>query len=173
LHQDGGINLRPKPEKVLRFFSSSEHLDYLVLRPLSHIAPYWELTWDHSAKRYVVEDDSFAELLNSLVQDLSRSILPSQHHKSEDILAQYVIEHLKWPIRKENGRWVGVDYDSILEQGGFHDVDQQQLLLAAAGRIRAAIKLGQLHFDNMEESHQRMLATVLSIILYHRYNYNG
>ncbi len=162
--------MRPRPEKIRKFFAWSERLDYLVLRPLSHITLNWELTWDHDASRYEPEDNSFAELMNLLIDDLSASPLPNQHHKTEDSLAAYVIEHLKWPIRKINGRWVGADYESILEQGGFHDVDQKQLVLAAAGRIRAAIKLGQLHFDDVEESHQRMLAAVLTIILYHRYD---
>ena len=160
--------MRPRPEKIRKFFAWSEDLDYLVLRPLSHITTNWELTWDHDALEYVPEDDSFAMLMNGLIKDLSASPLPNQHHKTEDSLAEYVIKHLKWPIRKENGRWVGADYTSILEQGGFHDIDQKQLVLAAAGRVRATIKLGQLHFDNIEDSHQRMLATVLTIVLYHR-----
>jgi hypothetical protein len=39
---------------------------------------------------------------------------------------------------------------------------------AAAGRIHAAIDRGQLHFDDMEWSHQVILAGVLAAILYHR-----
>ena len=41
-------------------------------------------------------------------------------------------------------------------------------MLAAAGRIRAAVIRGQTHFDQMEESHRRMLAALLLVILYHR-----
>ncbi len=68
----------------------------------------------------------------------------------------------------KNGR--GDSYTVILEQGGFDDEDQQNLILAAAGRIIAAINYNQLHFDDMEKGHRNMLAEVLAIILYHRYN---
>ena len=42
----------------------------------------------------------------------------------------------------------------FLEQGGFSDDDQQNLLIAAAGRIKVAIDYNQLHFDDMEKGHQ-------------------
>ncbi|EBF8391669.1 hypothetical protein NBB52_05625 [Salmonella sp. NW1172] len=57
---------------------------------------------------------------------------------------------------------------SILEQGGFSDEDQKNLCLSIAGRIRAAINRHQFHFDDMEKSHQKILADVIAIILYHR-----
>jgi len=79
-----------------------------------------------------------------------------------------VIAKLKWPIVKVKGRWIGADYASILEQGGFGDIDQQDLVAAVAGRIHAAIRFGQHHFDDMERSHRDMLAAVLTIIFYHR-----
>lgn len=78
------------------------------------------------------------------------------------ILAVTVIGH------KVGNRWVCVDYASLLEQGRFGDTDEANLMLAVAGRIHAARIAGQEHFDDMEESHQRMLAAVLSVILYHR-----
>jgi hypothetical protein len=78
-----------------------------------------------------------------------------------------VRDRLKWPIYKEGNRWVG-DYRSIIEQGGFDDLDEKDLVEAAAGRIRAAIDRGQGHFEQMEESHRTILARVLSAILYHR-----
>lgn len=42
------------------------------------------------------------------------------------------------------------------------------LVEATAGRIKAAIDRGQNHFDDMERSHQVILAGVLVAILYHR-----
>ena len=89
-------------------------------------------------------------------------------HDSEDRLAQYVVERLKWNIQKQGLRWVGADYESILEQGGHYDVEQNELILAAAGRIHVALAHGQMHFDQMEESHAHMLGAVLAIILYHK-----
>jgi hypothetical protein len=148
--------------------SDSDSLDREVLRPLSHIRGNWELHWDHSTHRYVEEDDSYAKRLNELIAELDTATPPARYHDNEDRLAEYVRATLKWPIRKEGARWVGADYESIIEQGGFDDVDQKDLLLAAAGRIRAAQARGQDHYDRMEKSHRRLLAAVLSVILYHR-----
>ena len=161
----------PSIEDVRNFFAWSDLLDYDVLRPLDHIKPLWEATWDHEAQRYEPEYNSYAQDLNVMIEDIAITQPPSKYHDNEDRLAHYVIEHLKWKIRKERGRWVGMDYESILEQGGFHDLDQAELLTAATGRVYAAIKFGQTHYDDMEESHRKMLASILSIILYHRTTY--
>ena len=156
------------PNAVRSFFAWSDLLDHGVLRPLSHIHGNWELTWDHESRRYEHEHDSFAEKLNLLIKTLADTQPPSRYYDSEDRLAQYVVEKLKWKIRKQGNRWIGADYESILEQGGFDDIDQAELTLAAAGRIHAALARGQMRFDQMEESHARMLGAVLTIILYHR-----
>jgi hypothetical protein len=150
------------------FFAHSCNLDWEVLRPLSHILPYWELTWLPDEQKYSEEDGSYAGLLNSLISDLEVANPPMKYHDNEDRLAEYVVKHLKWPIKRVGRRWIGESYDCILEQGGFHDIDEQDLILAAAGRIRAATDRNQLHYDDMEESHRRMLGAVLTIILYHR-----
>ena len=124
--------------------------------------------WDQRTERYHHERDSFAEKLNLLIDSLAHTRPPSRYHDSEDRLAQYVVEQLKWNIRKEGSRWVGADYAAIIEQGGHEDIDQEELSLAAAGRIHAALGRDQMHFDQMEESHAQMLAAVLTIILYYR-----
>lgn len=150
------------------FFARSDSLDREVLRPLSHILPNWETTWNAAEQKYSEEDGSYAAELNALIDELAAATPPAKYHDNEDRLAEYVVKHLKWPIRKEGKRWVGEDYDLILQQGGFHDIDERDLVLATAGRIRAAIDRGQTHYDQMEKSHRRMLAAVLSTILYHR-----
>lgn len=150
------------------FASSNDVLDHQVLRPLSHIASNWELTWNDDTQEYEAEDDSFATALNHMIADIAQTVPPRKYHDNEDRLAEYVVAKLRWPIRKVGRQWVGAEYDSILEQGGFDDIDQEDLLLAAAGRIHAALDREQTHFDDMEESHRRMLGAVLSIILYHR-----
>ncbi|MGJ5817014.1 hypothetical protein [Paludibaculum fermentans] len=150
------------------FFRNSDLLDYMVLRPLAHIRSGWELVWEPESNAYEEEEDSFAGLLNGLISQLATVQSPPRYHDSEDRLAEYVQRNLNWGIRKEGRRWVGADYDVILQQGSFGDADQSELLLASAGRIQAAITKGQLHFDDMEESHQRMLGAVLSIILWQR-----
>lgn len=70
---------------------------------------------------------------------------------------------------KKGSRWIGADYASILEQGGFKDSDQLDLIQAAAGRVHAAFDFGQTHFDEMDDGHQTMLAALMTIIIYHRY----
>jgi hypothetical protein len=153
---------------MTNFFYNSGDLDVMVLRPLSHIKGNWELTWDNATKLYAIEEGSFAEELNSLIKEIEETLPPTKYHDNEDILVEYVRTNLNWQVSKVNNRWVGNDYESMLEQGGFGDVDEKNLILAAAGRLRTAINLGQLHFDDMEEGHKKMFAAVLSIILYHR-----
>jgi hypothetical protein len=131
------------------FFADSDWLDYFVLRPLSHISMAWELTWDAQHGEDLREQASFAGPLNELVLEIEACQPPLQYHDNEDRLAEYVRAHLKWPLKKVGRRWLGANYDSILEQGGFDDVDQGNLILAAAGRIKAARDRGQLHFDKM------------------------
>jgi hypothetical protein len=150
------------------FFQRSELFDHQVVRPLSHVLPNWELTWDDSTNRYEEEEDSYAKRLNELVDEFGQTVPPKKYHDNEDRLAEFTKKHLKWNIRKEGGRWVGEDYATILEQGGFNDVDQHELVLAAVGRIHAAKSRGQIYFDDMEQSHREMLAAVITIILYHR-----
>lgn len=152
------------------FFSNSEWLDYKVLRQLSHINLSWELIWDQDTEEYVREEGTFAGLLNDLIIEMAETTPPKKYHDNEDALADFVIKHLKWKIHKVKKRWVGEQYEAILEQGGFDDIDEKHLVQAATGRIIAAIKHSQLHFDDMEESHQKMLAAVLAIIVYHRIN---
>jgi hypothetical protein len=161
-------NKSPTGDDIRGFFAWSDWLDHDVLRPLDHLKVNWEISWDDAAQHYKPEEDSFAEDVNTLIDDLAAAAPPKRYHDNEDALANYVIKTLRWPIRKEGNRWVGADYSSILEQGGSEDIDQNNLLAAAAGRVHAAIKLGQVHFDEMEDSHQKMLSAVLSIILYHR-----
>ena len=153
---------------AVEFFGWSDLLDHMVNRELSHIRSNWEMTWDHGEARYEPEEDSYAEALNDLFRQMSEIDPPRKYHDNEDRLAEYLQQNSTWNIRKVKGRWVGAAYESILEQGGFGDIDQEQLRLAAAGRIRAAIDRGQKHFDDMEESHRYMLAIVMIVILYHR-----
>lgn len=150
------------------FFGQSDLLARLALRQLSHIEENWELIWDDEDKKYEPERDSYAEKVNQLIEELGQIVPPRKYHENEDCLAKYVIDNLNWRIETANGRWIGVEYAAILEQGGFNDIDEKNLKLAVAGRIRAAIDRNQHHFDDMEHSHQKMLADVIAVILYHR-----
>jgi hypothetical protein len=73
-----------------------------------------------------------------------------------------------WNISKSGRRWINEDYKMILEQGGFGDNGILKLIHSAVGRIQIAKSKGQNHFDKMEEGHKKMLADILSIILYHK-----
>jgi len=155
---------------MIQFFKQSDWLDYMVTKPLSHIYPNWELTWDYQKNQFAVEEDSYAEMLNNLILELDSVKPPRKYHVNEDFLAEYVKENLNWNIEKVGNKWKCAEYSAILEQGGFGDIDEVNLVNAAAGRIHAAKKLGQNHFDDMEKGHQKILAYVLAIILYHRTN---
>ena len=151
-----------------KFFRNCDLLARLVLRQLSHIKENWELTWDDTKQKYIPEENSYSESLNKLIEEMEHIDPPAKYHDNEDCLAEYVKINLNWDIKKVNGRWIGADYPSVLEQGAFNDIDQENLILAAVGRIKAAIMKKQYHFDDMEQSHQKMLADVLAVILYHR-----
>lgn len=155
-------------QSIKDFFKKSAILDYLVLRQLSHISLSWELIWNPETNEYEREEGSFAGLLNDLIIELANTPPPPKYHDNEDALAEYVKQNLNWGIKKVGNRRVGADYESILEQAGFKDIDEKQLVQAAAGRIKGAIDRKQRHFDDMEESHRSILAGVLAIILYHR-----
>lgn len=155
-------------EPIRRFFVESEFLDRLVLRQLSHVRANWELTVDINSSRFLEEDDSYAFEMNQLIDELVNVVPPSRYHDNEDRLAEFCRDKLQWNVQKVGGRWYGEEYACILEQGGFHDIDQSDLLLAAAGRIHSAISRRQMNFDEMEKFHRKMLADVLAIILYHR-----
>lgn len=157
-------------KRIKEFFANSDTLDYLSLRQLSHISLSWELFWDDDQNEYVREDGSFASLLNDLIDEMANTTPPAKYHDNEDVLARYLIDKWKWKIQKVGNRWVGRGYESILEQGGFNDIAEKNLVLAATGRVKAAIDYGQPHFDEMEEGHQKILAGVIAIILYHRDN---
>jgi hypothetical protein len=151
------------------FFAQSEVLDYFVLRPLAHIRANWDVSWDASAHRYESEEDSFAEQLNVLIDDIATCEPPAAYHDHEDRLAERCRDKMKWPISKKDKRWVGVkDYHAILENGTIPCYDQEDLVLAAAGRVKAAMLRGQMHFDSMEESHRYILGGVMAIIIYQR-----
>lgn len=155
--------------QVRDFFAWSDWLDYLVLRPLSHIACNWEARWDHDQNLYCPEASSFAADINAVIELIATCPRPPKYHEHEDSLAIRVVNELKWPIQKKGGRWIGGDYATILEQGAFNDIAQENLIASAAGRVHAAIDHGQKHFDEMEDGHLYMLAALLSIILYHRH----
>ena len=143
-------------------------LEYMVFRPLSHIAPNWEAFYDEAEKRYSPEPDSLAFDFNQVVDLIATCPRPPKYHSHEDILAENVAHDLNWQIQKDKNRWVGEDYSLILEQGAFKDTDQHNLIAAAAGRVHTALDLGQMHFEDMEDGHQKVLADLLRAILYHR-----
>lgn len=155
------------PEKVRLFFSRSDSLDYLALRPLSHIAANWEATWDGNS--YRPEVDSFAADLNVVIEAIAQSPRPKEYHDHEDNIIRK-LQNIGWPIQKKGKLWITKDYQHLLEQGAFDDKDQFNLISSAAGRTHAALdRANQQHFDEMDDRHQWMISGIISIIIYHRY----
>ncbi len=155
------------PQQRRAFFAWSDRLDHEVLRPLSHIRASWEMMWDHAAQRYEPEDDSFAADMNDVIDCVASTPRPERYHDDENIVANYLASRPQSGVTKVGNRWVGANYSQILEQGGFHDIDQRHLRRAATGRVCAAIERGQLTYDDVEDGHRRMLAEILTIILYY------
>jgi Methylase-associated X1 len=129
----------------------------------------WETCWNDEARRYQPEPFSFAADLNQVIECMATSPRPPKYHTNEDVLVEGILHELKWPIQKKGNQWTGADYASMLEQGGFRDLDQKNLIAAATGRVHAALDYGQLHFDEMHTRHRHMLTALLTIIIYHRY----
>jgi hypothetical protein len=150
------------------FFKDCALLDRMVLKPLQHIEPEWELTWDEFGNEYVPEEHNLAQELNNLISELKLIRLPDSYHVHEDIIIEYFNESNGLQFEKQNGRWNYSDYASLLEQAGFFDINETHLINALAGRIQAAIDRGQTNFDDMESTHRKILGWVISIILYHR-----
>jgi len=151
------------------FFYRSEHLDRLALRPLSHITTNWELSWDPDNNCYKEEDRSFAKDLNQIIKELEETAPPINYHEHEDVLIQEFTKKLNYTIQKKGNRWDG-DYVFMLEQGAWSDYNESTLLKAAAGRVNAAKSHAQIHFDDMEDGHQKILAYIIAIILHHRWS---
>lgn len=161
--------------EIRLFFAASDFLEHEVLRPLYHTRNGWELYVDSDTGRYEDEEDTFAWLLNHLIDELGRAEPPTKYHDSEDGLAEHVQKSLNWRVKKHENVWKNEsgerlhpnDYLATLEQGGFRFDGDRDLLDAAAGRVAAAIRHGHIHFDEMERGHQVILAGVLAAILYH------
>lgn len=160
----------PDRETVREFFAWSDLLDREVLKPLAHIKGGWELWWCRETRRYEHEEDSFAKQLSILIDDIADTAISPRYHDNEDVVANFLASKPGSKISKVNGKWTGAPYGWILEQGGFDDIDQGELLTSAIGRVAVAIELGQMTYDEMEDGHRLMLGDLLTIILYHRCN---
>lgn len=154
---------------MIEFFDRSHLLDYEVLRPLSHIRYKWELLPGAAdGFHFELEEDSFSKELSELIDELDATPIPARYHDNEDRLAEYVRDKFEQEIEKVGHRWLGKDYRIILQDAGILDIDEKNLVQSAKGRIVAAQKRNQNHYDDMEPGHRKMLAVILALILYHR-----
>ena len=85
-----------RKEKISAFFKQSELFDYMVTRPLSHIVPNWELTWNLKENRVEPEEDSLAEEVNRLLDEISEVQPPKEYHANEDVLASFRREYFSY-----------------------------------------------------------------------------
>ena len=78
----------------------------MVTRPLSHIVPNWELTWNLKENRSRIRRGFIGrEEVNRLLDEISEVQPPKEYHANEDVLAEYVKSHLNWNIYKKGNRW--------------------------------------------------------------------
>ena len=161
-------------QAVISFFSHSELLAHEVLRPISHVRENWEL-FPGKTEPYEVEQDSFSSELNTLIKEISVTTPPKNYHKFENNVASYMTAIRDGEYELKNGIWW--DHNSgkklnietlefVLEQGSSGWVAAPELVSAAAGRVKAALHYGQQHYDAMEPGHRKMLAILLTIILF-------
>ncbi|PKG39620.1 hypothetical protein [Psychromonas sp. Urea-02u-13] len=149
------------------FFENSDYFERLVTKPLFYIKPDYELDWKDG--KLIESDDSFAKVLNQLLDKLDSIEAPKNYHLHEDILAEYC--SLEEPTVYKKGKlWLGQDYGWILENGAYEDIDEVNLTFAILGRVKAAFLRKQNTFDEMEERHRAMLSELLQCFIYHREN---
>ncbi|GHY52645.1 hypothetical protein VCSRO70_3444 [Vibrio cholerae] len=148
-----------------KFFENCDYFERLVTKPLYYIKHEYELNWLDG--KLIESEDSFACYLNQLFDELDNVVAPEYYHQYEDIIAKYC--ELDEPtIRKKGKLWVGQDYGWIIENGAYDDIDQENLVLAIAGRVKAAQRFHQNTFDEMEERHRVMLSELIQCFIYHR-----
>lgn len=159
------------------FFENSDILDHAVLRPISHVAPNWELTWDLSSGRYEEEEDSLAAHLNKLIEEISHSLPPQDDHALEN---QYAINyegvasgrfHLDGKLwrDRQTGKLVNKDFvGHMIEQATCGHYDVPDLVHSAAGRVSTALQFGVDHFDKLDRGHMEMLSVIITDILFRR-----
>lgn len=147
-------------------------MDGTVTRPLSHIAPHWELIWQDKERRYLDEEYSLGSHFNDLIEDISVSPKPKNYHR-------YMDNHLIYrsDIVLKNKIWCDVSTDDKIDvemmghyisQEAIGDLEAKNLILAAAGRIEVSRKLGFENYDELDDNHMGMLAQILTSILYCR-----
>lgn len=150
--------------EVKNFFAQSEYLDQMVLRPLSHLDLEWELIQGNDG--YLLEEGNLSAHLINLIDVLASTVPPKKYHDNEDRLAEYLVS-MGSKIQKKGQYWIGDDYGFVLQQASLaHQLNNEELIFSAAGRVVAAIKHKQYKFDEMEEGHQAMLAAILTILVF-------
>ncbi|MER8445211.1 hypothetical protein NKH52_18670 [Mesorhizobium sp. M1066] len=155
------------PEQIRDFFARSPFVPGMVLRRLSHIKHNWEVGWDPHSGRYLPEPFSLAADLNEVIDQIAATTPPGRYHDHEDIIVGCVSSIFS--AEKQGGRWRGDDYGFLLEQGLMMSGRLDDLILAATGRVYAAINSGQKHFDDVEHGHLRMLSDILATIVFYYY----
>jgi hypothetical protein len=164
-------------QAALDYFAQSEMLDYTVLRPLDHVFGNWELIWDSAEYKYRPEEDSFADHINILIQEIASSIPPDNYHYYENKLAEMYDAVKRGELKLDNSgkiwinastgcrvskEWVG----HMIEQSRSGSDSLPDLVLAASGRVAASMKHGISHFDELDHGHMEMLAIVMMVILF-------
>lgn len=56
---------------------------------------------------------------------MEKELPPTCYHDNEDALAEYVKQNLKWDIHKIGGSWIAEDYENILMQREFSNLDKK------------------------------------------------
>lgn len=165
-------------DTVMYFFGKSEWLDRAVLRPLSHIAPCWDLRRTDTVGVFMEEEYSLAVLMNELILDIARSIPPTDYHAHEDAVIRLrevndeavYQEGKRWRARRTGKPLSKSSIGGLMEQAAIGYEDVPDLVLAAAGRVATAMKHGDATFDDLDDGHADMLAEVLTVILFIRAN---
>lgn len=150
------------------FFSNSQQLDILVLKPLGKIHPNWLLDWDEKKQRYVQEPNYFAFQINYLIDCIQAAPFSINYTHRQHQLINYLIIH---PSPKTV---FGLNqYYLILLKNGFYiDKWGQDLISLLATLVNRLQHTGFIHFDQLDGKTQKITALLMSLILFDWYRLN-
>ena len=168
------MKVKRNRERVCTFIGWTICFDLEVTKPLSHIAPYYELTWDMEAQKFEEEELSFAPVLNSLIDKLAKTSSHTDYHQfvDDELLASrfanevIYLEGKRWKNNRTKEPLKPEDIGHYLEQHALGGCSLVNLKKSVSSRIRAAQKAGIKNWDELDDGHRKMLAELIVVILY-------
>ncbi|MEO1100252.1 MAG: hypothetical protein AAFW65_00245, partial [Pseudomonadota bacterium] len=120
------------------------------------------------------EELSFAPVLNTLIDELAKTPSYADYHQfvDDELLASRFakavihLEGKRWKETKTNEPLRPQDIGHYLEQHALGGCSLINLKKSISSRIRAAQKIGDKNWDELDDGHRKMLAELIVVVLY-------